>query len=78
MQLIHFNHEAIGIAFDLCLIIGNASNMTKMVQRSNEYDPEADPDTSQEEDADEFEDDCAMRVNIHHMRCAVHTLPTCS
>ena len=68
--------QQFGIAKEnvLCLIVGNASNVTKMVESLSEYVPEADPDTLQDEDADEFENDCAMRVNIHHMRCAVHTL----
>ena len=67
----------------LCLVVGNASNMTKTVERLNEDDPEAEPDTSQDEAVDESEnycgidDDhackCAMRVDIHRMRCAVHT-----
>ena len=54
--------------------------MTKTIERLNEGDPEADPSTTQDETADEsedygdVEDDCAMRINIHHMRCAVHTL----
>ena len=54
--------------------------MTKTIERLNEDDPEVESDTPQDEAADEskgydgIEDDCAMRVNIHHMRCAVHTL----
>ena len=54
--------------------------MTETIERLNEDDPEAEPDTSQDEaidkseDYDGIEDDCAMRVNIHHMRCAVHTV----
>ena len=64
----------------LCLVVDNASNMTKTIERLNENDPEAELYTSQDEAADEsedydgIEDDCAMRVNIHHMRCAVHIL----
>ena len=54
--------------------------MTKTIECLNESDPEADPSTTQDEKADESEDygdienDCAMHINIHHMRCAVHTL----
>ena len=39
----------------LCLVVDNASNMTKIVKRLNEDDPEADPDTSQDEKAVESE-----------------------
>ena len=74
--------QQFGIAKEnvLCLVVDNASNMTKTIERLNEGDPEADPSTTQDERADESEDygdvenDCAMRINIHHMRCAVHTL----
>ena len=74
--------QQFGIAKEnvLCLVVDNASNMTKTVECLNEDDPEAELDTSQDEDADEsedydgIEDDCAMRVNIHHMRCAVYTV----
>ena len=61
-----------------CLVIDNASNMRKMVEHLIKDDPEADPDTSQNEEADESEDydgivdNCAMHVNIHHMHCAVY------
>ena len=54
--------------------------MTKTIERLNESDPEADPSTTQDETSDEsedygdIEDDCAMRINIRHMRFAVHTL----
>ena len=64
----------------LCLVVDNASNMTKTIERLNESDPEADSSTTQDKTADESEDygdikdDCAMRINIHRMRCAVHTL----
>ena len=53
--------------------------MTKTIERLNESDPEADPTTTQDETANEsenygdIEDDCTMRINIYHMRCAVHT-----
>ena len=56
------------------------SNMTKTIKCLNKSDPEAGPSTTQHETADEsedygdIEDGCAMRINIHHMRCAVHTL----
>ena len=74
--------QQFGIAKEnvLCLIVDNASNMTKTIERLNESDPEADPSTTQDETADEskdygdIEDDCAMSINIHHMPCAVHTL----
>ena len=74
--------QQFGIAKEniLCLVVDNASNMTKTIERLNEDDPEVESDTPQDEAADESEDydgienDCAMRVNIHHMRCAVHTL----
>ena len=62
-----------------CLVVNNASNMTKTIERLNENEPETDPGTTQDETANESEDyadtedDCAMRVNIQHMRCAVHT-----
>ena len=64
----------------LCLVVDNVSNMTKTMKGLNEDDPEAESGTSHEEAADEskdydgIEDNCAMRVNIHHLRCAVHTL----
>ena len=54
--------------------------MTKTIERLNQSDPEADPSTTQDETVNEsedygdIEDDCAMRINIHHMRCAVQTL----
>ena len=54
--------------------------MTETIDRLNESDPEADPSTTQDEIADEsedysdIEDDCAKRINIYHMRCAVYTL----
>ena len=63
-----------------CLVVDNASNMTKTVECLNENETETDPSTTQDETADESEDyadtedDCAMRVNIQHMRRAVHTL----
>ena len=74
--------QQFGIAKEniLCLVVDNASNMTKTIERLNEDDPEVESDTPQDEAADEsenyddIEDDCAMRVNIHHMHCAVHTL----
>ena len=82
MQLIHCNNAAIGIAKEnvLCLVVDNANNMTKTIERFNESDPEVDPSTTQgettneSEDYGDIEDDCAMRINIHHMRCADHTL----
>ena len=79
--------QQFGIAKEniLCLVVDNASNMTKTIERLNKDDPEVESDTPQDEAADEsedydgIEDDCTMRVNIHHMRCAVHTShpPTC-
>ena len=74
--------QQFGIAKEhiLCLVVDYASNMTKMVEHLNEDDSEADSDNSQDEEADEFQDyngieeSCAMRVNIHHMRYAVHIL----
>ena len=74
--------QQFGIAKEnvLCLVVDNANNMTKTMERLNKSDPEADPSTTQDETANEsedygdIEDECAMRVNIHHMRCAVHTL----
>ena len=74
--------QQFGIAKEniLCLVVDNASNMTKTIEHINEDDPEVESDTPQDEAADEsedydgIEDDCAMRVNIHHMCCAVHTL----
>ena len=50
--------------------------MTKMVEHLNKDDP----DTSQNEAANESEDydgigdNCSMHVNIHHLLCAVLTL----
>ena len=66
----------------LCLVVDNARNMTKTIERLNEDDSEAEPKpvTSQDEAADEsedydgIEDNCAMPINIYHMRCAVYTL----
>ena len=64
----------------LCLVVDNVNNMTKTIERLNECDPEADPSNTQDETANEsedygnIEDDCAMRINIHHLRFAVHTL----
>ena len=64
----------------LCLVVDNPSNMTKTIEHLNEDDPEVESDTPQDEAADEsedydgIEDNWEMRVNIHHMRCAVHTL----
>ena len=62
----------------LCLVVDNASNMTKTVERLNENDvPFKDPDemhnSAVDEDVDS-DDEPVMFVNIHHMRCAVHTL----
>ena len=73
--------QQFGIAKEnvLCLVADNASNMTKTIERSNENDPEADQSTTHDETANEskdygdIEDDYAMHINIHHMRCAVHT-----
>ena len=62
------------------LVVDNASNMTKPVEWLNEDDSEAEPDISQDEaaveseDYDGIEDDCAMPVNIHHIRCDVNIL----
>ena len=78
--------QQFGIAKEnvLCLVVDNVSNMTKAIESLNESDPEADPSTTQDETANEsedygdIEDDCAMRINIYHMRCAVHTLQLAS
>ena len=74
--------QPFGIAKEnvLGLVVDFASNVTKAVQRLNEDEPEAEPNTSQDEAADEcenydgIENTCAMRVNIHDMRYAVQTL----
>ena len=74
--------EQFGIAKEnvLCLVVDNASNMTKTIERLNEDDPEAELDALQDEtankseDYDGIEDDCAMRVNI--TTCAVLFTPS--
>ena len=61
----------------LCLV-DNASSMTKTVERLNENDvPFNDPDKMHNSAVDEevdSDDEPVMLTNIHHMRCAVHTL----
>ena len=62
----------------LCLVMDNASNMTKTVERLNENDvPFKDPDEMHNSAVDEevdSDDEPVMLVNIHHMRCPVHIL----
>ena len=62
----------------LWLVVDNASNMTKTVEWLNENDvPFKDPDEMHNSAVDEEVDsdnELVMLVNIHHMRCAVHTL----
>ena len=62
----------------LCLVVDNASNMTKTVERLNENDmPFKDPDVMHNNAVDEevdSDDEPVTLVNIDHMRCAVHTL----
>ena len=61
----------------LALIVDNASNMTKTVERLNENDtsalPEETPSLLEEDDGDD-DNELPSLVCIHHVRCAVHTL----
>ena len=61
----------------LALIVGNASKMTKTVERLNENDTSAlleeTPSLIEEDDGDD-DNELPSLVRIHHMRCAVHTL----
>ena len=43
--------QQFGIAKEnvFCLVVDNAGNMTKTIERLNESDPEADPSTTQDE-----------------------------
>jgi len=62
----------------LALIVDNASNMTKTVERLNESselaltEETATPISADDEDS--LYNEFATRVHIHHTRCAVHTL----
>ena len=61
----------------LALIVDNASNMTKTVERLNENDTSAlleETPSLLEEDDDNDHNELPSLVCIHHMRCAVHTL----
>ena len=59
----------------LALIVDNASNMTKTVERLNENDVSAlleeTPSVFEEDDGDD-DNELPSLVRIHHMRCAVH------
>ena len=61
----------------LALIVDNASNMTRTVERLNENDTSAlleeTPSPLEEDDGDD-DNELPSLVRIHHMRCAVHTL----
>ena len=61
----------------LALIVDNASNMMKTVERLNENDTSAlleeTPFLLEEDDSDD-DNELPSLVRIHHMRCAVHTL----
>ena len=61
----------------LALIVDNANNMTKTVERLNENDTSAlleETPSLLEEDGDNDDSELPSLVCIHHMRCAVHTL----
>ena len=60
----------------LALIVDNASNMTKIVERLNENDTSAllEKTPSLLEDDGDDDNELPSLVRIHHMRCAVHTL----
>ena len=69
----------------LCLVEDTASTMTKTVEQMNEDEDEGDAGLSEPLDEDEHShesndesdneiDECADSVQIHHKRCAVHTL----
>ena len=59
----------------LALIVDNASNMTKIVERLNENDTSAllGKTPSLLEDDGDDDNELPSLVRIHHMRCAVHT-----
>ena len=61
----------------LALIVDNASNMTKTVERLNENDTSAllqeTPSLLEENEGDD-DNELPSLVCIHHVRCAVHTL----
>ena len=60
----------------LALIVDNASNMTKTVERLNQNGTPALPEetTTSSDDEDGDDSEYPIPVHIHHMRCVVHTL----
>ena len=60
----------------LALIVDNASNMTKTVERLNQNGTPALPEetTTSSDDEDGDDSEYPIPVHIHHMSCVVHTL----